>query len=41
MLKTTELKKINIPRYEELSVRNLYKDAMNDADVSQYLPDLE
>ena len=41
VLKTTELIKINIPRYEELSVRNLYDDVMKDPDVSQYLPDLE
>ena len=41
LLKTSELNKINIPRYEELSVKNLYQDAMKDPDVSQYLPDLE
>ena len=34
VLKTPELIKINIPRYEELSVRNLYDDVMKDADVS-------
>jgi hypothetical protein len=36
-----ELKQLTIPRYEELSVKNLYKDAMADPEISQYLPDLE
>lgn len=30
-----------IPHYEEISVKNLYKDAMQDKDVSLYLPTLE
>jgi hypothetical protein len=40
-LKTAELRQTAIPRYEELSVKNLYKDAMSDVEVCQYLPDLE
>ena len=38
---STEVQKINVPRYEELSVKNLYKDVMTDPQVSEYLPDLE
>ena len=34
VFKTSELNKINIPRYEELSVKNLYKDVMADPKVS-------
>ena len=41
VFKSTEVLKINVPRYEELSVKNLYKDVMTDPQVSEYLPDLE
>ena len=41
LLKTTELVKINVPRYEELSVKNLYRDAIRDQEVGPYLPNLE
>jgi hypothetical protein len=34
-----EVKRITVPRYEELSVKNLYDDAMSDHDLSVYLPD--
>lgn len=30
-----------VPKYEELSVKNLYADALNDPDVGIYLPELE
>ena len=38
-LKNSELKTINVPNYVELSVKNMYDDAMRDPLVSQYLPD--
>jgi hypothetical protein len=38
-LKQIEIKQILAPRYEELSVKNLYDDAMTDPDLNQYLPD--
>jgi hypothetical protein len=38
-LKSIEIKKINVPRYEEISVKNLYNDAMSDPDLAQYRPD--
>jgi hypothetical protein len=39
VLKSVEVKRITVPRYEELSVKNLYDDAMSDHDLSVYLPD--
>ena len=33
--------KIVVPHYEELSVKNLYGDAMKDELVKNYLPELE
>jgi hypothetical protein len=30
-----------VPKFEELSVKNLYSDALNDPDVGPYIPDLE
>ena len=38
-LKNSELKTIDVPNYAELSVKNMYDDAMRDPLVSQYLPD--
>ena len=29
-----------VPKYEELSVKNLYEDALNDPEVGSFLPDL-
>ncbi len=40
-LKQTSVTKIVVPHYEELSVKNLYDDAMKDDLVKDYLPDLE
>ena len=34
-----ELLTIDVPNYAELSVKNMYDDAMRDPLVSQYLPD--
>ena len=32
---------MSIPYYEEISVKNLYPDAIQDKDVAIYLPTLE
>lgn len=37
-LKSKDVHPIEIPNYPEISVKNLYDDAMNDPQVSQYLP---
>lgn len=41
VLKQTEVNKITVPKYEELTVKNLYADAIRDEDCSPYLPDLD
>ena len=41
VLKNHEIKKIPVPQYAELAVKNLYSDCMNDPIVKLYLPDLE
>jgi DNA helicase IV len=40
-LKQAEVRHFVVPKYEELSVKNLYEDALKDAQVGPYLPDLE
>ena len=40
-LKQTNVSSIVVPHYDELSVKNLYADAMKDELVKDYLPDLE
>jgi hypothetical protein len=40
-LKQTNVHSIVVPHYEELSVKNLYKDAMKDEIIKDYLPELE
>jgi hypothetical protein len=40
-LKQANVHKVVIPHYEELSVKNLYDDAMKDELVRDYLPNLE
>ena len=40
-LKQTNVSSIVVPHYDELSVKNLYADAMKDELVKNYLPDLE
>ena len=37
-LKKSDVIKMDIPAYEELSVKNLYDDAMMDEVLSKYLP---
>lgn len=40
-LKQNEVIKIDIPNYQELSVKNLYPDAMEDLQLKKYLPNPE
>ena len=40
-LKQNEVIRIEIPNYQELSVKNLYEDAMKDPVLSKYLPTRE
>ena len=40
-LKQANVAQIVVPHYEEISVKNLYHDAMKDELVKDYLPDLE
>ena len=40
-LKHASEQRIVVPHYEELSVKNLYADAMKDNLVKDYLPELE
>ena len=37
-LKQNEVIRLDIPNYQELSVKNLYEDAMKDPVLSKYLP---
>jgi hypothetical protein len=39
LLKMAELKPINAPFYDEISVKNIYPRVKDDGTVSQYLPD--
>ena len=41
VLKQSQVTHMVVPRFEELSVKNLYPDAMSDSEISPYLPDLE
>ena len=40
-LKQNEVIRMKIPAYQELSVKNLYKDSMKDEVLSKYLPSTE
>ena len=40
-LKQNEVIRLEIPNYQELSVKNLYEDAMKDPVLSKYLPTKE
>jgi hypothetical protein len=40
-MKQTNVHNIVVPHYEELSVKNLYADAMKDELVKDYIPYLE
>ena len=37
-LKQNEIIRLEIPLYQEISVKNLYDDAMSDPVLSKYLP---
>ena len=40
-LRTNEVVHLDIPLYAEISVKNLYEDALADPEVSKYLPSRE
>jgi hypothetical protein len=40
-LKQNEVIRLEIPNYQELSVKNLYEDAMKDPVLTKYLPTKE
>ena len=40
-LKQNEVIRLDIPAYQELSVKNLYEDAMKDPVLTKYLPTME
>jgi hypothetical protein len=40
-LKQNEIIRLDIPAYQELSVKNLYEDAMKDPVLTKYLPSKE
>ena len=37
-LKNNEVNKMNVPLYQEISVKNLYPDALKDPLLAKYLP---
>ncbi len=37
-LRTNEVIHLDVPQYTEISVKNLYEDAMADQEISRYLP---
>jgi hypothetical protein len=41
LLKISEVKMINIPKYDELSVRNLWEEVMQDDDLRRYFPTIK
>ena len=40
-LRQCQVLTLTVPQYEELSVKNMYKDAMSDPEVAAYLPSLD
>ena len=40
-LKQNEVIRLEIPNYQEISVKNMYEDAMKDPELSKYLPTKE
>ena len=38
-LKNNEINQMKVPLFQEISVKNLYADAMADPKLSKYLPD--
>ena len=39
LLKLSELKTVNVPKYDELGVKNVFKKLKEDKEFMQYLPD--
>lgn len=40
LITNRELAMVNVPRYKEFNAQSLYKAAMADAELKQYLPDM-
>ena len=40
VLRSVDVKRINVPNYAELTVKDLYSQAMKSQDVSVYLPNM-
>ena len=40
-LKQNDVNRMEVPNYSELSVKNLYEDAMKDPALEKYLPNKE
>ena len=40
-IKRSDLKSKAVPHFPEISVKNIYEDAIKEAELSQYLPSLE
>jgi len=41
VLKANQVVKMNVPLYAELSVKEMYQEAISDEDLSPFLPDLK
>jgi hypothetical protein len=39
LLPMSEIKPLNIPRYDEISVKGLLKEALEDKEINKYFPD--
>ena len=39
-MQKNEIKMIDVPKYQELAVKNLINDMMEDPMINQYLPDI-
>ena len=39
MLEMSEIKPKNVPKYQELSVKNIYPHLQNDPELKRYFPD--
>ncbi len=40
-IKLANLVSMDVPNYSELSVKNMYEDAMGDEELARYLPSIE
>lgn len=40
LLRVSEVRMINVPKYDELSVRNLWEEVMQDDELRKYFPSI-